>query len=166
MVRSRGCPDAYLSYDLLRVHGKSELLQNRFVKESEIRNASIHNQYLELVRLDAQKYFDDDLYCENLNCPVCASHASKREFDKFGFSYVSCEDCLTLYVNPRPKLDRLEEFYISSESSRFWIEEFFKPVAEAAGKRFFAPGLKKSQKCLSMLVTQLLVTLVLDSGCF
>jgi SAM-dependent methyltransferase len=119
------------------------------VKESEIRNASIHDQYLELVRLDAQKYFDDDLYCENLNCPVCASHASKREFDKFGFSYVSCEDCLTLYVNPRPKLDRLEEFYISSDSSRFWIEEFFKPVAEARREKIFLP---RAQRVAEMLV--------------
>ena len=119
------------------------------MKESEIRNASIHDQYLELVRLDAEKYFKNDTHRENLGCPVCDSVSSKNEFEKFGFFYATCEDCLTLYVNPRPKLDRLEEFYIRSESSRFWVEEFFKPVAEARREKIFRP---RAQRVAEMLV--------------
>lgn len=119
------------------------------MKESEIRNASVHDQYLELVRLDAEKYFKYDSHRENLSCPVCDSVSSKNEFKKFGFFYVTCEDCLTLYVNPRPKLDRLEEFYIRSESSRFWVEEFFKPVAEARREKIFRP---RAQKVAELLI--------------
>lgn len=113
------------------------------MKESEIRNASIHDQYLDLVRLDAEKYFKNDSHSETLICPVCESDSNKWEFEKFGFSYVTCQQCLTLYVNPRPKLDRLEEFYICSESSRFWVEEFFKPVAEARREKIFRPRAQK-----------------------
>ena len=109
------------------------------MKESEIRNASVHNQYLEMVRVDALSYFDDPNRCEEVNCPACSSDQSGFEFEKFGFKYDSCPDCDTLFVNPRPKLEHLEDFYVNSLSSRFWAEEFFKPVAEARREKIFRP---------------------------
>jgi SAM-dependent methyltransferase len=109
------------------------------VKESEIRNASLHDQYLDMVKADALSYFDDPNRCEDLNCPACSSDQSVFEFEKFGFKYDLCNHCGTLFVNPRPKLEYLEDFYINSPSSRFWIEEFFKPVAEARREKIFRP---------------------------
>ena len=110
------------------------------MKESEIRNASVHDQYLEMVRTDALSYFDDPNRCEEVNCPACSSDQSGFEFEKFGFRYDLCVDCGTLFVNPRPRLEHLEDFYVNSPSSRFWVEEFFKPVAGARLRKSFVRG--------------------------
>ncbi len=112
------------------------------MKESEIRNASIHDQYLNMVREDALAYFSDPGRCEEINCPACSCDQTVFEFEKFGFNYHSCPDCGTLFVNPRPKLVFLEDFYVNSPSSRFWAEEFFKPVAEARREKIFRPRAK------------------------
>jgi len=109
------------------------------VKESEIRNSSVHDQYLEMVRADALSFFDDPERCEEVNCPACSSDHLVFEFEKFGFRYDSCANCGTLFVNPRPKLQHLEDFYVNSPSSRFWVEEFFKPVAEVRREKIFRP---------------------------
>ena len=109
------------------------------MKESEIRNASIHDQYLDMVREDALAYFSDPDRCEEINCPACSCDQSVYEFEKFGFNYDLCPNCGTLFVNPRPKLEYLEDFYVNSPSSRFWAEEFFKPVAEARREKIFRP---------------------------
>lgn len=109
------------------------------MKESEIRNANAHIRYLEMVREDALAYFGNPERLEEVDCPACASSEWQTEFEKFGFAYVSCSQCRTLYVNPRPKLDFLKNFYVESPSSRYWIDEFFKPVAEARREKIFRP---------------------------
>jgi 2-polyprenyl-3-methyl-5-hydroxy-6-metoxy-1,4-benzoquinol methylase len=109
------------------------------MKESDIRDPSVHQTYLEMVRQDALHYFDSTERCETVVCPACESEKSHSEFKKFGFQYVSCDECKTLYVNPRPKLRYLEEFYVNSPSSHFWVEKFFKPVIEARRKKIFKP---------------------------
>ena len=109
------------------------------MKESDIRDASVHQQYLEMVQQDALRYFDTPERCENVACPACECEESRGEFKKFGFQYVTCDECNTLYVNPRPKCKYLEEFYVDSPSSRFWVEKFFKPVLEARREQIFRP---------------------------
>lgn len=109
------------------------------MKESEIRIASVHDKYLDMVRADAELYFNDPNTCEEINCPACDSNRADFEFKKFGFNYDFCQDCGSLFVNPRPKLEHLENFYINAPSNRFWVEEFFKPVAEARREKIFRP---------------------------
>ena len=119
------------------------------MKESEIRNASIHDQYLDMVREDALSYFSDPRRCEEINCPACSNEQTVFEFEKFGFRYDICPDCGTLFVNPRPKLEYLEDFYVNSPSSRFWAEEFFKPVAEARREKIFRPRAEHFTKLIT-----------------
>ena len=109
------------------------------MKESEIRNPTTHERYLQLVREDALSFFGDSSRLEETACPACGTRKFRAEFVKFGFTYGSCEFCRTLYVNPRPKMGPLTEFYVNSPSSRYWVEEFFKPVAEARREKMFKP---------------------------
>ena len=109
------------------------------MKETDIRNPRTHERYLELVREDATAFFGDARRLEETPCPACGTQRFRAEFVKFGFTYGSCEACRTLYVNPRPKIGPLTEFYVNSPSSRFWVEEFFKPVAEARREKMFRP---------------------------
>ena len=35
----------------------------------------------------------------HVSCPACNSHKSKFEFCKYGFNFVRCESCRTVYMN-------------------------------------------------------------------
>lgn len=109
------------------------------MKEKDIRNPQTHERYLEMVHADAIKFFGRPETLEQRPCPACKSTRFTSEFEKFGFTYGTCGHCRTLYVNPRPKVEPLKDFYVNSESSRYWVEEFFKPVAEARRQKIFRP---------------------------
>lgn len=108
------------------------------MKEEDIRKRSVFNRYLELVADDVKVFFDKGNFLET-NCPACASADIGFEFEKTNFSYVSCRKCGTLFVNPRPSLEVMKRFYSESASTSFWVNEFFKPVAEARREKIFRP---------------------------
>lgn len=108
------------------------------MKEEEIRKRDVFNKYLEMVEKDVKAFFDLSTFDE-AECPACEGRKFTKEFEKNGFCYVSCEDCSTLFVNPRPPFAVLKEFYSKSPSTNFWVNEFFKPVAEVRREKIFIP---------------------------
>ena len=124
------------------------------MKESDIRNPLTHERYLELVRQDAVAFFGTSSRLEDMPCPACRARKFRTEFVKFGFTYGSCEECRTLYVNPRPKIGPLTDFYVQSPSSRFWVEEFFKPVAEMRREKMFRPRAEYVVRLLPQLAQE------------
>ena len=108
------------------------------MKEEEIRKRDVFNKYLELVEKDVRDFFEFNSFIET-NCPACGSSDFLFEFEKLSFKYVSCKKCSTLFVNPRPQFDVLRGFYSKSSSTSFWVNEFFKPVAEVRRKKIFKP---------------------------
>lgn len=109
------------------------------MKEEDIRQRSTFNRYLELVAEDVQAIFTDRIDFIEIDCPACGSKSYQPQFDKLGFTYVLCPDCGTLFVNPRPPVQLLTEFYTKSGSASFWVHEFFQPVAEARREKIFRP---------------------------
>lgn len=109
------------------------------MKEDEIRNRQAFARYLELVREDVERSFADRSRFALVACPGCGGDRFDEAFVKIGFRYVLCRDCGTLYVNPRPPAGLLAEFYTDAPSSKFWVEGFFLPVAEARRERIFKP---------------------------
>ena len=109
------------------------------MKEEDIRKREVFNQYLTLVEKDVEKLFNNASSYVQINCPACSSVAYKQEFIKTGFNYVSCNKCHTLFVNPRPTFKDLMKFYAESESTGYWIREFFTPVAEVRREKMFKP---------------------------
>lgn len=109
------------------------------MKEEDIRKREIFDKFLELVEQDIDTFFADKYLFETINCPACESKEYKGEFEKLRFKYVSCNNCKTLFVNPRPSFDALKQFYVQSPSTQFWVNEFFKPVAEVRREKIFKP---------------------------
>ena len=109
------------------------------MKEQDIRQRDAHNRYLELVRLDSEELFKDKSKFQEVDCPACASKDYVHQFDKYGFCYVQCKNCDTLFVNPRPGYEDLAKFYADSPSTKFWIEEFFFPMADVRREKIFGP---------------------------
>ncbi len=109
------------------------------MKEEEIRQRSVLNRYLELVAEDVRTIFKDRSLFRPVGCPACGGRGHRAQFEKLGFSYVLCRDCGTLFVNPRPPADLLMDYYTKSKSASFWVNDFFKPVAEARREKIFRP---------------------------
>ena len=101
------------------------------MKEQDVRNPATFNRYLELVQEDIYQLFSDTEQFSRVACPACGGQDHNPEFTKVGFRYVTCKACGTLFASPRPSQASLEEFYVNGQSSIYWVEEFFRPVAEA-----------------------------------
>ena len=112
------------------------------MKEHDIRPADLHNKYIELSRVDAETYFRGKPRTA-IDCVACDSHNTDVSFEKFGFVYSLCNDCGTLFQNPRPGIEIFEVFYRDSKSSNFWAEEFFPATLENRRDKIFRPRAEK-----------------------
>lgn len=109
------------------------------MKESDIRNQGAFDKYLALIETDLDNYFPDKRKFQFAPCVCCGSENSEFQFQKLGFRYILCNDCKTLYVNPRPSYEDLLNFNIKAKSTSFWISDFFLPMAESRRERIFRP---------------------------
>ncbi len=108
------------------------------MKEEEIRKRDVLDRYLSLVAKDVEDIFDPS-YFVPIECPACQGKKYINKFNKIGFQYVLCQDCQTLFANPRPNSEMLHNFYTRSASANFWINDFFKPVEESRREKIFKP---------------------------
>lgn len=108
------------------------------MKEEDNRKRGILDKYLALVIRDIKGLFNFKSF-QNIKCPACDSNELLFEFDKHGFKYVSCNQCATLFVNPRPPFETLKNFYSDSPSTSFFVNEFFKTVLEIRRLKIFKP---------------------------
>jgi 2-polyprenyl-3-methyl-5-hydroxy-6-metoxy-1,4-benzoquinol methylase/ribosomal protein S27E len=66
-----------------------------------------------------------------VNCPTCGHEDSPPVFSKFGFQYLQCPACQTIYMSPRPSPEVMASYYANSENYRYWAEHIF-PASEGA----------------------------------
>lgn len=109
------------------------------MKEEDIRNRDVLNRYLELVNYDAERLFRDRSAFQKIDCPACGSQDLLHQFSKIGFNYVQCKECETLFVNTRPTYKDLMKIYVDSPSTRFWVTDFFLPMADVRREKIFSP---------------------------
>lgn len=136
------------------------------MKEDEIRKRDVHNRYLELVKIDANVIFSDKSTFQSLHCPACGGDHHVSQFDKSGFYYVQCSKCDTLFVNPRPTYENLMQIYTDSPSTKFWVEEFFLPMAEARREKIFTPRAQYITEKFPQLVTGIIGDIGAGFGIF
>ncbi len=112
------------------------------MKEEDIRPAHLLNEYLRLSAQDADTCFSD---CkrQSITCVACGAAEYDLAFEKNGFAYVECQECGSLYLNPRPHKLTFDRFYKDSVSSRYWADTFFPAVAEARRESIFRPRAAK-----------------------
>jgi SAM-dependent methyltransferase len=63
--------------------------------------------------------------------PTCGRNGSVPAFDRYGFSYVECDACGSLYAPRRPSEDALWSWYREAKPSLFWRERIL-PESETA----------------------------------
>lgn len=108
------------------------------MKEAEIRPLDLFSRYLALAREDAEKFFDQNAFVE-VQCPGCGSDSRQPAFEKFGFRYVLCQSCGSLYNSPRPARRTLDDYYRHGKAVQFWGSEFYRITAESRREKLFRP---------------------------
>ncbi len=87
------------------------------MKEHEIRPASLFDQLLACSREDIKMFFSDTSTFQHVSCPACESDQPIEAIEKFGFHYVVCKICGSLYVSPRPNEKDYIQFLINSKAN-------------------------------------------------
>lgn len=82
----------------------------------------------------------------DVECPACGSHHAAPWGRKAGFAYASCNDCGTVYTNPRPSPDLLAEFYATSRNYAYWNEHVFPATEDVRRERIFRPRAERLAK--------------------
>ena len=129
------------------------------MKESEIRPKEIFNQFLHLAQKDTETFFRDSPR-QKINCPGCNS-IGKYTFSKDSFDYCKCENCHTLYVNPRPNIESFEDYYTNSPSSKYWATTFYKETVDARREKIWKP---KARMITELLEKEIIDYEIIDIG--
>ena len=117
------------------------------MKESDIRPQDKLKEYLRLASKDANNLFLKAKF-NQIKCVACNDDRNDFQFTKNKFEYCLCQNCGTLYQNPRPELLYFEEFYKNSESSSYWENVFFPSVMESRVEKVFKPRVRSVEKLL------------------
>lgn len=107
------------------------------MKEHDIRPHEIFEEYLRLAEQDTKTFFADAAR-NDIPCPSCGATGG-HSFDKSGFSYAECSQCLTLFVTPRPERAAFEKYYRDSPSTRYWATTFYKETEAARSEKIWKP---------------------------
>ncbi len=114
------------------------------MKEAEIRPQAIFEEYLKLSAQDAETMLlDGSEQFVDILCPACESRNRKDYCRKNGFTIKQCVDCGSIFCSPRPAMNQLQQFYMNSSSSKFWVQEFLPAVMEARREKLFRPKAKQ-----------------------
>lgn len=118
----------------------SELLVKQTVlRETEIRPDELMRGQAERFAADIQRMLSRRSEFIMVSCPACDATAAHEAFEKYGLTYVICDGCETMYINPRPSPAVLEMYYSTSENYTYWNKYIF-PASEAARReKIFRP---------------------------
>ena len=113
------------------------------MKEEEIRPQKVMVKQKEVYMEDVKNLLKRKKEFVEVNCPACESNDYKKSLEKYDLSYVTCNKCDTMFMNPRPTLEILDEYYNTSQNYKYWNEVIF-PASENIRKtKIFEPRAKR-----------------------
>lgn len=111
-------------------------------REIEFRPDSLFKEYLSLLEKDVIVEFRNSRDLHVSCCPACLCNESSKAFEKFGFVYLECQSCNTVYMSPRPDDNAIKKHYIGSASSCFWREKLSMSTGEKRKEIIYLPRLQ------------------------
>jgi SAM-dependent methyltransferase len=99
-----------------------------------------------------------------VNCPACGSPESHKVYEKYEIQFVVCEQCETVYANPRPRPEHLEEYYTHSENYAYWNQYIFPASEVVRREKIFKPRVQKVIEICQKLNVQTNTLLEVGAG--
>lgn len=109
------------------------------ISEFDIKPRESVERWRRLVEKEIASRWADRSGWTPANWPTCASSEQVPAFDRFGFSYVECNSCGSLYAATRPPESALWSWYRDSAPSRFWREEILLASESARVEKILRP---------------------------
>ena len=113
------------------------------MKEEDIRPINLMEENEKLHKQDVKKLLKSEKFFEEVSCPACNLKKYRKIFSKGGFSFVNCENCGTVFINPRPTREILNDFYANSQSIKHWNDKIYSASENIRRKQIFSPRAKK-----------------------
>lgn len=114
-------------------------LDNTDLRETDIRPDHLMRGQAERFETDIRRLMQYRDSFVHVPCPACKSMDAYRSFEKCGLSYVTCSNCATMYINPRPTPAILKKYYATSENYQYWNKYIFPASEDARRERIFRP---------------------------
>ncbi|MEA5549892.1 class I SAM-dependent methyltransferase [Anabaena cylindrica UHCC 0172] len=112
-------------------------------KENDIRPQGLMQGQSERLTVDINRLLKYKNNFIDVPCPACNSVDNYRIYKKYEIQFVSCRDCETVYANPRPRPEHLEEYYQYSENYAYWNRYIFPASESARREKIFKPRVAK-----------------------
>ncbi|KKG07358.1 bifunctional 2-polyprenyl-6-hydroxyphenol methylase/3-demethylubiquinol 3-O-methyltransferase UbiG [Methanosarcina sp. 2.H.A.1B.4] len=132
-----------MTNEIVLGHAPCEKWEICDMKEENIRPEVLMRDNHELHIKDVHELLTQRKDFVQIPCPACECTKNKFIFDKNGFTFVSCVECGTVFINPRPTLEMLVNFYKCSNSIKHWNDYIFPQSEEHRRNQIFAPRAKK-----------------------
>lgn len=127
------------------------------MKETDIRPDELMDGAKEASERDLNWLLDRYTDFIWVKCPACGSRTTtNKNIIKNELVYVECADCATVYMNPRPTPELLQEFCIQSYNYRYWNKYIFPASEELRREKIFKPRaqyVNKMINCFLILTT-------------
>ncbi len=113
--------------------------QQTVLKEEAIRPADLMAENAALHCQDVALLLEHQANFVMVDCPACECPENSPRFEKNGFRFVTCTQCETVFINPRPSRSLLDRYYQQSKSIQHWNDKIF-PASESARRhQIFEP---------------------------
>lgn len=107
--------------------------------EIDLKPADLLNEYKKLTKEDVSSLLLSGRKLKECRCPACDSKEAVFSFEKFGFKYLECKNCLTLYISPRPCEQDLDYYYNNSKARIFWRDVLSKDTVKKRKEKIIKP---------------------------
>lgn len=108
-------------------------------REVEFKPDLIFKEYLVMTESDIIEEFRNKKSLGISDCPACRYSEYTKAFDKFGFQYVECNNCQTVYMCPHPDDIHIRKHYLNSSSAQFWRDTLTKSTKKKRKEKIYYP---------------------------
>jgi 2-polyprenyl-3-methyl-5-hydroxy-6-metoxy-1,4-benzoquinol methylase len=134
------------------------------LKESEIRPDELMKDQADRLAADIRRLLQHKHEFVTVNCPACGSAESHKAYEKYEIQFVICEHCETVYANPRPQPEHLDEYYAHSENYAYWNKYIFPASEVVRREKIFRPRVQKVIEICKKLKVQTNTLLEVGAG--
>ncbi len=109
------------------------------LKENDIRPDELMAEQKRLFILDVRDLLKRRDKFVAVCCPACDSKEYKKEWRKYGLTFVRCKKCDTVFVCPRPTREVIDEYSRYSRNYVYWNKYIFPASENARREKIFKP---------------------------
>ncbi len=119
-------------------------MSNSNFSENDIRPSDLMKEQQIAMTIDIGRLLQQSDKFVFVNCPACQKDSADLKYHKYGMRFVECKACRTMYTNPRPTAEVLEEFYKDSVNYSFWDKHIFPASEKVRREKIFVPRVDKT----------------------